>query len=176
MNPKPPATMQTTPWESELTSRLTEEFGPAISEFSAYLGQNFLIAEPDAVPRIVLYLRDVEEFDLLTDLTAVHFPKREEPFEIIYILYSFATNERLRVKTRIKEGQKPQTVVPIHPTANWMEREVYDMFGIEFAGHPDLRRILLPEDWTGFPLRRDSGISSMDTRWVQENIGIESGQ
>lgn len=175
MNPKPPATMQTTPWESELTSRLTEKFASAISAFSAYVGQNFLIAEPDAVPGILLYLRDSEEFDLLTDLTAVHFPKREEPFEIVYNLYSFATNERLRVKTRIKEGQKPQTVVPIHPTANWMEREVYDMFGIEFAGHPDLRRILMPEDWTGFPLRRDSGLSDMDDRWVQENIGIESG-
>jgi NADH-quinone oxidoreductase subunit C len=175
MNPKPPATMQSTPWESELTSRLTAAFGPAISEFASYLGQNFLIAEPDAVPALLEFLRDLEEFDLLTDLTAVHYPKRDEAFDIIYILYSFSHNERLRVKTRIKEGQKPQTVVPVHPTANWMEREVYDMFGIEFAGHPDLRRILMPEDWTGFPLRRDSAISNMDDRWVQENIGIESG-
>ncbi|MDZ4800738.1 MAG: NADH-quinone oxidoreductase subunit C [Bryobacteraceae bacterium] len=175
MNPKPPAAMQTTPWESELTSRLTERYGQAISEFSAYLGQNFLIAEPDAVPDLLEFLRDEEEFDMLTDLTAVHFPKREEQFEIVYILYSFSQNVRLRVKTRIKEGQKPQTVVPVHPTANWMEREVYDMFGIEFAGHPDLRRILMPDDWTGHPMRRDSALSNMDERWVQENLGIESG-
>ena len=164
MNPKPPATMQSTPWESELTSRLTEEFGSMITEYSSYLGQNFLIAEADAVPALIEYLRWVEGFDLLTDLTAVHYPKRDEAFEIVYILYSFKLNERLRVKTRIKEGQKPHTVVPIHPTANWMEREVYDMFGIEFAGHPDLRRIL---SWNGFgnyPLRKDYPLRGVGER------------
>ncbi len=174
MNPKPPATMQTTPWECELTSRLSEQFGPRISEYSSYVGQNFLIAEADAVPAILRYLRDVEEFDLLVDLTAVHYPKRDENFDIVYILYSFSRNERVRVKTRIKEGQKPQSVVSVHPAANWLEREVYDMFGIEFTEHPDLRRILMPEDWTGFPLRRDSAITNMDERWVQENLGIET--
>jgi NADH-quinone oxidoreductase subunit C len=167
--------MQSTPWESELTSRLSQEFGAAISEFGTYVGQNFLIAEADAVPAILEYLRDSEDFDLLTDLTAVHYPKRDEAFDIVYILYSFNSNERLRVKTRIKEGQKPQTVVPVHPTANWLEREVYDMFGVEFAGHPDMRRILLPDEWTGHPLRRDSALNAMDDRWVQENLGITSG-
>ena len=110
------------------------------------------------------------------DITAVDWPKRAERFDVVYILYSFARNERVRVKTYIAEGYKPETVVNVHLTANWLEREVFDMFGIEFAGHPDMRRILLPEEWQGYPLRKDYGIIQQDDRWVQENLGIESGQ
>jgi NADH-quinone oxidoreductase subunit C len=168
--------MQATPWEGDLASRLAERFGPAISEFSTYLGQNFVVAGADAVPAVIDYLRTAEGFDYLVDLTAVHYPNRETPFDLVYILYSFPRNERLRVKTLINEGQKPQTIVGVHPTANWLERECYDMFGIEFAGHPDLRRILMPDDWRGFPLRKDYQILNMDNRWVNENLGIESGQ
>jgi NADH-quinone oxidoreductase subunit C len=176
MSPKPPAVMQTVPWQDDLALRLAQRFGPAIPEFSAYVGQNFVVAEAESVPAIVEYLKIAEGFDYLVDLTAVHYPKREKPFDIVYILYSFPRNERVRVKTLINEGQKPQSVVGLHATANWLERECYDMFGIEFAGHPDLRRILMPDDWRGFPLRKDYGILNMDNRWVNENLGIESGQ
>jgi NADH-quinone oxidoreductase subunit C len=176
MSPKPPAIMQSSPWQDEFANRLAERYGAAISEFSTYLGQNFIVAERESVPAIVTYLKATEGFEYLVDLTAVHYPSREKPFELIYILYSYGKNERLRVKTLISEGQKPQSVVGIYLGANWLERECYDMFGIEFAGHPDLRRILLPEDWRGFPLRKDYGILDMDNRWVNEHLGIESGQ
>ena len=176
MNPKVPATMATTPWENELTQGLAAAFGPAITEFPSYLGQNFLIAEPAAVRPILEYLENEAKFDYLVDLTAVDYPSRTERFELVYILYSFARNERLRVKTRVNAGEKPQSIVPVHLTANWLEREVYDMFGIEFADHPDLRRILMPDEWQGYPLRKDYKITQMDNQWVKENIGIPSGQ
>ena len=82
----------------------------------------------------------------------------------------------MRIKTCIPDGHKPETAVGVHLTANWLEREVFDMFGIEFAGHPHMTRILLPEEWQGYPLRKDYGILQQDDRWVQENLGIESGQ
>jgi len=174
--PKPPATMVTTPWESELTKNLKEHFGDQISEFSTYLGQNFLLCKPDAVVSILEYLKLEQDFDYLVDITAVDYPKREERFDLIYILYSFPRNERMRVKTRIADGVRPATAVPVHLSANWLEREVFDMFGIEFEGHPDMRRILLPEEWEGYPLRKDYSILKQDDRWVKENLGIDSAQ
>ena len=174
--PKPPATMATTPWDGELPRALKEHFGDRISELSAYLGQNFLIAKPEAVVPILEYLKLEADFDYLVDVTAVDYPKRAERFDVVYVLYSFARNERVRVKTQVAEGAKPATAVNVHLTANWLEREVFDMFGIRFAGHPDMRRILMPEEWEGYPLRKDYSILQQDQRWVQENLGIESGQ
>ncbi len=174
--PKAPAVMAVTPWESELTGMLKEQFGDQISEFSTYLGQNFLIAQPESVIPILEFLKLEADFDYLVDITAVDYPKRPERFDVVYILYSFARNERIRVKIRIPDGYKPQTATGVHLTANWLEREVFDMFGIEFADHPDMRRILMPEEWEGYPLRKDRSIVDMDNRWVKENLGIESGQ
>ncbi len=173
---KPPASMAATPWEGELTEFLKSQFGEQISEFSVYQGQEFLVAAPEAAIPILEFLKLEADFDYLVDVTAVDFPKREERFDLVYVLYSFARNQRIRVKTRIKDGYKPLTAVGVHLTANWLEREVYDMFGIEFAGHPDMKRILMPEDWNGHPLRKDYPITQMDNQWVKENLGIESGQ
>jgi NADH-quinone oxidoreductase subunit C len=174
--PKPPAAMAVTPWESDLTKNLKEHFGDRITEFSTYLGQNFLVAKTEAIVPVLEFLKLEEDFDYLVDLTAVDYPKRAERFDAVYILYSFAKNERIRVKISIAEGARPATAVTVHLTANWLEREVFDMFGIQFEGHPDMRRILMPEEWEGYPLRKDYSILQQDQRWVQENLGIESGQ
>jgi NADH-quinone oxidoreductase subunit C len=174
--PKPPATMAATPWDSDLACELKERFGDRISEISTYLGQNFIVAKPEAAVPVLEYLKLEADFDYLVDVTAVDWPKRPERFDLVYIVYSFARNERIRIKTCIPEGYRPETAVAVHLTANWLEREVYDMFGIEFAGHPDLRRILLPEEWEGYPLRKDYSILQQDQRWVRENFNIESGQ
>jgi len=174
--PKPAAPMAATPWESDLTKSLKDHFGDRISEFSTYLGQNFLIARPEAVVSVLEFLKLEEDFDYLVDITAVDYPKRENRFDVVYILYSFPKNERLRVKTLIAYGARPATAAGVHLAANWLEREVFDMFGIEFEGHPDMRRILLPEEWEGYPLRKDYSILQQDQRWVRENLGIDSGQ
>jgi NADH-quinone oxidoreductase subunit C len=174
--PKPPAVMVTTPWTGELPDQLKERFGEQIGEFSTYLGQNFLVASPEAVVPILEHLKLEADFDYLVDITAVDYPKKPLRFEIVYILYSFPRNERIRVKTLVADGARPQSAVPVHLTANWLEREVFDMFGVEFEGHPDMRRILLPEEWQGYPLRKEYSILQQDDKWVQENLGIESGQ
>jgi NADH-quinone oxidoreductase subunit C len=174
--PKPPATMAAVPWASDLSREIKERFGDRIVETSTYLGQNFVVVKPDAAIPVIEYLKLEADFDYLVDITAVDWPKRPERFDVVYILYSFARNERVRIKAYVADGFKPETAVGVHLTANWLEREVFDMFGIEFDGHPDMRRILLPEEWQGYPLRKDYGILQQDDRWVQENLNIESGQ
>jgi len=174
--PKPPPEMAATPWEGDLPNQIRERFGDQINACSTYLGQNFVVIKPEAAVPLIEFLKLEADFDYLVDLTAVDYPKRAERFELFYILYSFARNERLRIKTMIADGAKPATAVGVHVGANWLEREVFDMFGIQFEGHPDMRRILMPEEWEGFPLRKDYGILKQDDRWVRENLGIESGQ
>src|ERR1700716_3279993 len=174
--PKPPPTMAATPWESNLTKELKEQFGDQISEFSSYLGQNFLVCKSEAAVPILEFLKLEADFDYLVDITAVDYPKRAERFDLLYILYSFARNERIRIKTAVADGAKPATATTVFATSNWLEREVFDMFGIQFEGHPDMRRILLPEEWEGFPLRKEYGLIQQDDRWVRENLNIESGQ
>lgn len=174
--PKAPAVMETEGWSSDLTEALTAEFGSRITGFFRYVGQSFLTCEAGAAAPVLEYLRDEWSFDYLVDVTATDDPSKPERFELIYIVYSFGRNERIRIKMRMKEGDKPASVVGLHVTADWLEREVFDMFGIEFEGHPNMKRILLPDEWTGYPLRKDYNILGMDQKWVQENLGIESGQ
>jgi len=159
-----------------MVATLKRQFGSGIGEASTYLGQKYMVVDRSLIPEILQVLRDQEQFDYCVDITAVHYPSREMPFEVVWILYSFARNERIRVKTLIADGEALPSSVPVWPTANWIEREVYDMFGIRFEGHPDLKRILLPEGWKGHPLRKEYGIIQQDKEWVQINLGIESGQ
>ena len=164
------------PWEADLVTRLRSQYGSGIKEASTYLGQKYLVVDSSIVYEILLRMRQDELFDYCVDITAVHYPKREAQFDIVYILYSFHHNQRVRVKTQIKDGEHLRTAVAIWETANWLEREVFDMFGIEFDGHPDLKRILMPDGWKGHPLRKDYPILQQDQEWVQINLGIESGQ
>ncbi len=168
--------MAATAWEGELPNQLKERFGDQLTACSSYLGQNFAVVQPEAVIPVLEFLKLEADFDYLVDITAVDYPNRAERFDLVYILYSFRRNERVRIKTMITDAAQPRSAVPVHTGANWLEREVFDMFGIQFAGHPDMRRILLPEEWQGFPLRKEMSIIQQDNRWVRENLGIESGQ
>jgi NADH-quinone oxidoreductase subunit C len=164
------------PWESAMVGKLKGQYGSGIREASSYLSQNYMVVEPAIVFELLQILRDGEQFDYCVDITAVHYPQREKQFDLLWILYSFQRNERIRVKIMIADGESVPSAVPIWATANWLEREVFDMFGIRFDGHPDLKRILLPDGWKGHPLRKDYGIIQQDQEWVKANLGIESGQ
>jgi NADH-quinone oxidoreductase subunit C len=173
--PKPPVVLQT-PLDNELVQRFRAKFGCVLLEATEDRKQAILTVDRACLVEIALYLRDEEKFDLLADQTAVDWPKREKRFDVVLDLYSFAKNERVRVKVHAADAEQVPSVVSVWPAANWQEREVFDMFGIVFSGHPDLKRILLPDEWQGYPLRKDYDILQQDTAWVRENLGIESGQ
>jgi NADH-quinone oxidoreductase subunit C len=163
------------PWDSPMVTKLKTAYGSGIEPLT-YLGQNYMVVDRSLIPEILQVLRNEEQFDYCVDITAVHYPKRDKQFDVLWVLYSYARNERIRVKTLIADGEALPSSVPIWTTANWLEREVFDMFGIKFDGHPDMKRILLPDGWKGHPLRKDYGILQQDNEWVQINLGIESGQ
>jgi NADH-quinone oxidoreductase subunit C len=173
--PKAPVPLQI-PLDNELVRRYRARFGAAILEALEDRKQHYLVIDAAQLSEIARYSRDEEKFDLLEDFTAVDWPRREKRFDLIAVLYSFPHNIRLRLKIPVAAKERPVSLVEVWPTANWLEREIFDMFGIEFAGHPDLKRILLPDGWQGHPLRKDYDILQQDNVWVRENLGIESGQ
>lgn len=156
-----------------LIDRIKERFGEAITEAVATLGQQILRVKRDSYAELCRFLHDDEEalFDMCTDLTAVHWPDRSgQEFEVVILLYSVSKNRRLRVKVSLADGETCPSVTSIWAGADWMEREVFDMFGIRFDGHPDLRRILLPEDWPGHPLRKEYHIEYRDNEWTDKHL------
>jgi len=162
--------------DNDLTKRYRQRFAAAILDALEDRKQPYLVIDSTKLLDIARYSRAEEKFDLLEDFTAVDWPRREKRFDLIAILYSFPHNTRLRLKIPIAETERPRSLVEIWPTADWLEREIFDMFGIVFAGHPGLKRILLPDEWQGHPLRKDYDILRQDTAWIRENLGIESGQ
>jgi NADH-quinone oxidoreductase subunit C len=173
--PPKPNVLAAAPWEGEIPTRLKRSYGTGV-ETLITVGQKIAILDRTVVHGVLRTLRDEFKFDYLVDETAVHFPKKELQFEMVWIVYSHSSNERIRIKAAFEEGEQVPTVTDLWPTANWMEREIFDLFGIEFAGHPDLRRILMPPEWTGHPLRKDYPINKQDEEWVKTNLGIESAQ
>jgi len=120
--------------------------------------QTTIYVPRDHVPALARQLRGRADLDfaLLAELTAADFWPREPRFELVYILVSIRHRLRLRMKVRLHaDDAHVETVTGIWPAANWLEREVWDLFGIAFDGHPDPRRLLMPEDWEGYPLRKD---------------------
>ena len=170
------ATMQAADWDGNLPGRLQSAFPGTGFAFKTYLGQNFIELPPADVPAVLAFLKEGEGFDMMTDLTAVDRSNEPGRFEVIYMLYSFRGNGRVRLKTRVSVGEPVPTAVGVYLGANWLEREVFDMFGIPFTGHPNLKRILMPDEWSGHPLRKDKSITAMDNEWVRNNLDIESGQ
>jgi NADH-quinone oxidoreductase subunit C len=136
---------------------LQAEFPDAIVAVGSFRGQHWAEVRPDRLVPICRRLRDDPDadYDLLLDVTAAHWPDDPLPIELIYHLYSIGRNDRLRLKIRIEDGGLVPSLSSLWPAAEWNEREAFDMFGIGFAGHPDLRRILMPDDYTDHPLRKE---------------------
>jgi NADH-quinone oxidoreductase subunit C len=157
-----------------LVKRLKEKFGDSVTGAFTFVNQLSVHVRADSIVSICRALRDDAEtrFDYLSDLTCVHWPERdEEPFEVVYNLYSTSKNERVRLKAGAGE-EGIESVTSVWPTANWMEREAYDLFGVMFKGHPDLRRILLPTDWDGHPLRKDYPLEFMENEWTTRHLPV----
>jgi NADH-quinone oxidoreductase subunit C len=128
-----------------------------VSAMSYWLGDWTVIVPVGRLIEVASHLRDAPDaaFDFCSDVTATDWPPRAERFDVIYCLYSTRHRHRVRIKVKAAENQPVASVTSIWPGANWLEREVFDMFGVNFTGHPDRRRILMPEDWQGYPQRKD---------------------
>ncbi len=130
----------------------------AVEHVSYWVGDWAVIVGAARFAEVCAFLRDTPgcQFDYLSDLTAVDWPSRpEKRFDLVACLYSTALRHRLRVKARLAEGEASASVTGVWPAANWLEREVFDMFGVPFTGHPNLARMLMPFDWQGHPQRKD---------------------
>ena len=137
--------------------------------------QTTIYASRDQVPGLARALRDRPElaFTFLAELTAVDFWPKEPRYEVVYVLVSIANRLRLRMKVRLAaDDPHVATVSEVWPAANWLEREVWDLFGIAFDGHPDPRRLLMPEDWQGFPLRKDHPVQIRMTPNASEALQV----
>jgi NADH-quinone oxidoreductase subunit C len=133
------------------------------------LGELTLDVAPAEIVRVLTYLRDAEEFRLLIDICGVDWPKRAKRFDVVYHLLSLRRNLRLRVKLAVGEDETVPSVVGVHPCANWFERETFDMYGVSFSDHPDLRRLLTDYGFSGYPLRKDFPLTGyVELRYDEE--------
>jgi len=141
----------------ELVEHVQAALGDKVSDVKVVLGQLQLVTTPEHVLEVLKFLRDDPacRFVCFTDLCGVDWPAREKRFEVVYHLLSPYINARVRIKVPVAEGEAVPSCIEIFPGADWFEREAYDMYGIFFAGHPDLRRILTDYGFQGHPLRKD---------------------
>ena len=154
--PDPPPPADKTP--PAFIATLQSAIPGAVTAISYWVGDWTIIVKPEAIIEVAQHLRYSPDaaFDLCTDLTATDWPpRRAARFDVVYCLYSTRHRHRVRVKTMVSETQPLASATAVWPAANWLEREVFDMFGVNFVGHPDRRRILMPEDWQGYPQRKD---------------------
>jgi NADH-quinone oxidoreductase subunit C len=141
----------------ELGSHIEHKRTDCVLNWDVTLGELTLEVTPSSFVSFVEFLRTDRNcrFSTLVDITAVDHPEREARFDVVYHFLSMYQNQRIRLKLAVREEDMVPSIVSVHPSANWFEREVFDMFGILFSGHPDLRRILTDYGFRGFPLRKD---------------------
>jgi NADH-quinone oxidoreductase subunit C len=153
---------------------LREQFGADVLDAGEHRGETTITVRPEAIEPICRALRDAPElrYNYLADITAVDWLEREPRYDVVYHLLSLETRAVVRLLVQVGDEDTPEPEVPtvttVWPAANWFEREVYDLFGIGFSGHPQMERILMPPDWVGHPLRKDyplTGFSLPEPHW-----------
>src|SRR5918999_5674424 len=149
-DPAPPADKPVPAFVTALQQALPD----AVTALSFFVGDWTVIVPATRLVDVARHFRTAG-FDFLSDVTASDWPQRPQRFDVLYALYSTRDRHRVRIKVRAADNEPVPSVTGVWPAANWLEREVYDLFGVAFTGHPDLRRILMPEDWQGYPQRKD---------------------
>jgi NADH-quinone oxidoreductase subunit C len=162
--PAPPKKVEATdaslhPWVESLRSGVP---GSVVSA-KEFARQVTVVVPREKVAAVAHHLKDVEDFRYCVDVTAVDWRDRQPRFDVVYHFYSFSKNDRIRVKCAVGDGEEVPSIADVFLAANWPERETWDMFGIPFAGHPDLRRILTWDGFHGHPLRKDFPLEGIDT-------------
>lgn len=144
--------------------KLKEKFAASILEVKEFRGEVTVTVAREKVVDVCRFLKESLQYNLCTDVTAVDYLGKQEPrFMVVYNLYSIPNKDRLRLKAGVPEADcSIDTVSCVWNSANWLEREVYDLMGVQFNNHPDLRRILMTDDWVGHPLRKDYPLQGPD--------------
>ena len=147
------------PWVESIRAALPD----TVVSAKSFAGQVTVVVQKDAIARVARHLKDAEDFKYCVDVTAVDWKTRTPRFDVVYHFYSFSKNARIRVKCAAADGEDVPSIAAVFLAANWCERETWDMFGIPFSGHPDLRRILTWDGFKGHPLRKDFPLEGIDT-------------
>jgi NADH-quinone oxidoreductase subunit C len=172
--PTPELFVPSDPLAAASVALLRGRFGEGVLRVSEHRGETTVIIRPDLIVPACRALHDAPDlqYNYLADLTAVDWPERTPRYDVVYHLLSLQTHAVLRLKVQVGDEDTPDPEVPtvttIWPAANFYEREVFDLFGIRFAGHPNLTRILMPADWVGHPLRKDyplTGFGLPEPHW-----------
>jgi NADH-quinone oxidoreductase subunit C len=141
--------------DSPIATALEQRFGAAVEGGHNDRNEPTVFVAPESILEVCRFLKGEQGFIRLSGITGVDWSPADPRFEVVYLLHSIDRNLRFRVKCRVRENEELESVTPVWRAANWYEREVFDMYGIGFRNHPDLRRILMPSDWEGHPLRKD---------------------
>ena len=153
----------------QMAMRIKAEFPAAVSSIA--VGELTVTVDAADIVKTLFFLRDDPEsrFEVLIDICGVDYPNRARRFDVVYHLLSVSKNQRIRIKAEIAENAQIASAVSVYPAANWFEREAFDMYGIVFANHPDLRRLLTDYGFTGYPLRKDFPLTGfVEVRWDDE--------
>ncbi len=167
---------------TELGEHIAGALPDAVRKFEVKFGELTLFAERDAIMSVAEFLKgnSLCRFETLIDICGVDYPERAQRFEIVYHFLSMYMNQRIRVKVSTDEDTPVPSIVDLHPSADWFEREAFDMYGVRFAGHPDMRRILTDYGFEGYPLRKDFPLTgytevrydSLEKRVVHEPVEL----